>query len=461
MKELIERIGIPLFIEIIIELWNSVFLLIMIFSLQIMERYNNGKVTDYDSIPYSTEISVFYSTIFIYNLINVASIVTMGGTDPVSYWVMRIGVFLYYATGAFLTLFFLQLLKKYVAQKNGLKRLETAVTALQLMHFLALGLLAVTPFTGAIYYIDEINTYHRGPLYICWQGLTVISFLFIVTVYIVRRKKTDRFLRQIICTASVIPILGFMMNITGSGISFNNISVSVSALIIFFFYERYRADIAIRKYHELDLLQTQLIEKKLALEQSNNAVLMTQIQPHFINNSLMALRSRCCDYPEIYRSITQFSKYLHSHFDAIGDTKMISFEQEMENIEAYLDLERENYGDRLQIEYSIECDDFLIPALTVQPLVENAVRHGIGPYEQGGTVYIKTFRKNDDICIEIIDDGSGKNSLTEQQKKRRGIGIENVRSRLWITNTGKLELIQSEHGIISRITIEKGQGETE
>ena len=161
MKELIERIGIPLFIEIVIELWNSVFLLIMIFSLQIMKRYNNGKVTDYDSIPYSTEISVFYSTIFIYNLINVASIVTMGGTDPVSYWVMRIGVFLYYATGAFLTLFFLQLLKKYVAQKNGLKRLETAVTALQLMHFLALGLLAVTPFTEAIYYIDEINTYHR------------------------------------------------------------------------------------------------------------------------------------------------------------------------------------------------------------------------------------------------------------------------------------------------------------
>ena len=306
MQELIERIGIPLFIEIVIELWNIGFLLLVIFSFHIRRRYDDVGMTHYDDIPYSREIAVFYNTTLIYNIINVISILPIGSTSAVSYWVMHIALFLYYATGAFLTLLFLQLLKKHIAQKNGLRKLEMIITALQLMQIPALCLLTVTPFTGAIYFIDGPNIYHRGPLFLCWQGLTVISFLFIFTVYILERKKTDRFLRQIICTASVIPILGFTMSKTGSGIRFNNISVSITALIIFIFYEKHRADVAIRKSHELDLLQTQLVEKKLALEQSKNAVLMSQIQPHFINNSLMALRSRCRDYPEIYQSITQF-----------------------------------------------------------------------------------------------------------------------------------------------------------
>ncbi len=207
-------------------------------------------------------------------------------------------------------------------------------------------------------------------------------------------------------------------------------------------------------------LQQTLHESRLKLQQQEIELLKAQIQPHFINNSLMALRSRCRDYPEIYRSLTQFSKYLRSHFEAIGDTKMLSFEREMENVEAYLDLERENYGERLQVEYNIECDDFLVPALSVQPLVENAVRHGIGTYENGGTVYIKTFRQNETICIEIIDNGSGMSSMTAQQTKRKGIGIENVRSRLQELNIGDLEIIRSEHGTIARIII-KEQGGTE
>ena len=137
---------------------------------------------------------------------------------------------------------------------------------------------------------------------------------------------------------------------------------------------------------------------------------------------------------------------------------MISFEQEMENIEAYQDLERENYGDRLQIEYNIECDDFLVPALSVQPLVENAVRHGIGMHEQGGTVGIKVYKTKDSVYIEIKDNGSGKSSITEQQKKRRGIGIENVRTRLMLTETGTLEIIPSDHGTTARIIMKKKQG---
>ena len=89
----------------------------------------------------------------------------------------------------------------------------------------------------------------------------------------------------------------------------------------------------------------------------------------------------------------------------------------MTNIEAYLALEQQNYKEHPIVEYEIECDDFYIPALSVQPLVENAVRHGIGTYEQGGTVRINTYRKGGKIIIEVIDDGSGKERVSLHSRR--------------------------------------------
>lgn len=369
--------------------------------------------------------------------------------------------------GAFLSLFYLELVKKHVAEENGAVLLKKITAVLQLLHIPLLILLVLTPFTGAIYYFNAQNQYIRGKLFLLWHGATILVFIFILAVLVMYRNKMQRFLRQIIVTTTVIPICGFILNTNYTGISFNNICVSLAALIVFMYYEKHRTDVSVQRAHELDQVRTELdqvrtefAEKQLALEQSKNEVLVAQIQPHFINNALMAIRSRCREYPDLYRCITNFSKYLRSHFDAISDTKMITFEQEMENVEAYLDLERDNYGARLQVEYDIECDQFLIPALSVQPLVENAVRHGIGTYEEGGVVHINARRQDEKICIEIIDDGSGQSNITQQQKKRKGIGIENVRARLRAYCKAKLEIISSEHGTIARITMDEGQGDT-
>ena len=202
-------------------------------------------------------------------------------------------------------------------------------------------------------------------------------------------------------------------------------------------------------------MKDQLYQAKLEAERSKNDYLMAQIQPHFINKSLMAIRARCIKYPEIYENITKFSKYLRTHFDAMNASNLITFENEMDNVEAYLDLERENYGERLRVEYDIECDQFLVPALSVQPLVENAVRHGIGTYDQGGTVHISSRKNNGKIIVEVTDDGSGKSSMTQQQQKRKGIGIENVRSRLRSMRNGELEIISGEHGTTAKIIIDE------
>lgn len=458
MQDLIARIGIPLFIQVVIEIWNGLFLLIMIFTLTRGIRRNTDSAHAAVKVPLTREILIFYIAIFFYNLMNVLGILPSNSAGRLSYWMVRIAAFLYYVIGAFQTLFFLQLIKKHVAEKHELSLLKRATTILQVLNIPPLLLLCFTPLTGSLYYFNERNEYFRGPLFFTWHMVTIILFVYIFAVCLLFRNQIDRFLRQVIFTSVLIPMCGFVLNTNYSGISFNNISVSVSALIIFLFYEQHRTEVAVQSAHQLDQAQMLLAEKQLALEQSKNEVLMAQIQPHFINNSLMALRSRCREDPDLYESITNFSRYLRSHFDGLSDTKMITFEQEMENVEAYLELERLNFEDRLAVEYDIDADDFLVPALSVQPLVENAVRHGIGTYEMGGTVRISAHRADGRICIEIIDDGSGKSSLTQRQEKRKGIGIENVRARLQSMQNAKLEILRGDHGTTARILIDEEGG---
>lgn len=116
-------------------------------------------------------------------------------------------------------------------------------------------------------------------------------------------------------------------------------------------------------------------------------------------------------------------------------------------------IHRVGYGDRLKIEYDIESRDFLLPELSVQPLVENAVHHGIGTKKNGGTVRIVQRDEEERIIIEIIDDGEGNSVMTEQQEKRRSVGIENVRARLKALNKGELEIIHTDSGTTPRMII--------
>ena len=388
----------------------------------------------------------------IYNICDVMDLVLGGIPTLLSYIVIRVGVFGYYATGGLQTMFFLQVIKTHIARKLSLKKLEKIITLVQCVHIPLFILLVMTPFTRILYKINAENEYMRSWGYFIWQNVTFLTFLFIGIVIIMQWQKLDVFFKKVIAATVICTIIGLVGDFYIQ-LSMSNIMVTVAAIILFVIYEKNKTRIIIKNINELAKTKMMLAESCLSLEQVKNQTLMAQIQPHFINNSLMALRSRCAQYPDIYESITNFSLYLRSHFEALCDTKTISFEQEMINIEAYLALEQQNYKEHLKVEYEIEYDDFSIPALLVQPLVENAVRHGIGTYEKGGTVRINTYRKDRNIIIEVIDDGSGKNNITPQQKKRKGIGIENVQARVNSMVNGTLEIITRENGTTARIEL--------
>jgi LytS/YehU family sensor histidine kinase len=121
----------------------------------------------------------------------------------------------------------------------------------------------------------------------------------------------------------------------------------------------------------------------------------------------------------------------------------------MEHVECYLKIEKARFREQLNVIYSIQCKDFNIPPLTVQPLVENAVKHGITKKTNGGTIKISTFEEDQHYIVEIIDDGVGFD--TENAEKH--VGIENVKSRVATMCRGKIS-IKSTLGIGTRVTIQ-------
>ena len=439
MTELIERIGWASFIQIVIESWNELILLLLLSTMLIGIRHDKtDELMKQVRIPMTKELVVFYAAIFLYDLFDIIDILFMGVQNEFSGYVVNIGVFGYYTVGGLLTLFFLWVIKKHIAEALEKERLRKIFTGFQFLQIPLFVLLALTPFTGALYRINDENRYIRSWGYWLWQSVTIVAFVFIGAVIAANWRKLGGFLKKIIVTATMLPIIGL---VSGSimPVSMNNIMVISAALIMFILYEQNKTQITVRYAYELE-------KSKQELEQSKVRLLVAQIQPHFIYNSLMALQSKCTDNPVAYNGIESFGNYLRSNFTAMTGSEMIPFEEELKCIKAYLDLERLNYGEKLKVEYDIEIDRFLLPALCVEPLVENAVRYGIGTYKKGGTVRIIVRDEPEYIEIEVKDDGSGGNKLTEQQTKRKSIGLENVRLRLNASGMGTLSISQDETG---------------
>ena len=190
-----------------------------------------------------------------------------------------------------------------------------------------------------------------------------------------------------------------------------------------------------------DLTEQQRKEKEVQdLERELNLIRIrnftSQMQPHFLYNALGSIQEVVLDNP-VYAAelIGDFTTHLRSCIRAMANDTAIPFEEELANIKAYVNIEKMRFGEKLIVVYDIRTCDFSVPALSIQPLVENAIRHGIyARGEQGGTVMIRTERKNNTVCITVADNGAGFNVPAFQADlssgKRDSTGLKNIRFRL-------------------------------
>ena len=182
-------------------------------------------------------------------------------------------------------------------------------------------------------------------------------------------------------------------------------------------------------------------EQEAEMAENRISLMLSQIQPHFLYNSLSAIEDLCdADIERAKTAINDFAHYLRGNLKSITPKSMLPFEEELEHVETYLSLEKLRFGERLRIVYEIEATDFNVPPLTVQPIAENAVRHGLMKKSEGGIVKIRAERSANAHIITVEDDGVGFDPNAPPSGERIHVGIQNVRERLKALCSGTLEI---------------------
>lgn len=209
------------------------------------------------------------------------------------------------------------------------------------------------------------------------------------------------------------------------------------------------------RVHALTDLKTS-INERLGMEA---AWLQAQIRPHFLLNTLNAIVSLSeTDTPRMARLIDKLAHYLQSSFYLKNLEKVVPLKYELELLESYLYIEKERFGDRLQIKWDIvKADEVMIPPLSIQTLVENAVNHGVLKQIAGGLITIRIHKEKNYTEISIVDDGVGmdkekvKQIFTIHPDRKEGIGLINTDQRLKRLY-GKGLNVKSKPGVGTTIT---------
>ncbi len=283
----------------------------------------------------------------------------------------------------------------------------------------------VNPFTGIVFTIDELANYHRGPFYY-WNLLVFYVYAFtafvMVIVTVVRDKnKASRKKNEMLIFVSVAPIMASFIQTAVSGFS---ILWPIAGLSVYLMYE-------IEAQHYLEFKATKQAELEAELANNKISIMMSQIQPHFLYNTLTTIRALVGKDPEEAQNvITAFAAYLRTNMDSMNLTTPVPFTKELEHTQTYTQIEQLRFSD-LEVEYDINDRNFMLPALTVQPMVENAIKHGIRQRkEPGGKVIVKTFRDGSRHVVQIIDNGAGFSDSTPKDTTRSHIGLSNTKKRI-------------------------------
>ena len=298
-------------------------------------------------------------------------------------------------------------------------------------------------FSHLCFYIDKNNHYQGGPLHAVSYviGLILLGFWLFQSVRGHRASPKQDLIIPIFVVLTILAsvLLDRQAGLRNQPITFLTFDIVICSVLYYIWLH-----LRFVREHEDDLKAQQRIQ-----------IMLSQIQPHFLYNTLSAIQYLCNHNPEAAGAMTEkFSRYLLGNMSALKDDGEIPFARELEHTQLYLAIEQSRYEDLLRIEYDITCTDFKLPTLTLQPIVENAVRHGARGKKGTGTVIIATREHPDRYEITVSDDGPGFDPKAPAlaDDGREHIGIANVRDRL--KQIGGDLHIRSERGKGTLVTIE-------
>ena len=306
-------------------------------------------------------------------------------------------------------------------------------------------MILTSPFTDAIFTIDAGGYYQEGIL----KGVSFILdpvVMVVVIILTLRYRKTMK-VKGILYLVSIgvltIPTM-ILWDVWYPEPEY--MMMTLYFIMVFLLFHK-----------EMTIL---LVKKEKEMAESKITTAISQIQPHFIFNSLSTIKFLVKkDQMEALEAIDEFSDYLRGSMDSLTRKCCVPFSEELELVNHYMYLEKKRFGDKINIKYDIQLDGFMVPALSVQPIVENAVKHGIRGQLKGGTIEIATKEDTKNFIIQVTDDGAGFDPQAKKEDGKSHVGIANVQKRLALMCEGTLEIESApQKGCQVTIRIPKRKG---
>lgn len=294
-------------------------------------------------------------------------------------------------------------------------------------------------YSNITFGITPDNHFYGGPLrYTCLivSGILLVYHIVVVSLEF-KKEKNKNILIPSFLTALVV--VGIFIDMFGYS-QITHIVDYITIMIVIatvFYYIWLHIQFVYR--HENDLMAQQKIQLALS-----------QIKPHFIYNTLNAIQDIDGMPEEAQNAIIDFSKYLRENLDFLTASNMISFSKELEHVRKYVNLEKLRFGDKINVVFNTQETEFLIPSLSLQMIVENAIKHGITKKYEGGTVEISSYKNDGKIYIIVEDDGVGFD--VNKVIGETHLGFKNSRERIKHFVDGEL-IIESEINKGTKVTI--------
>lgn len=307
----------------------------------------------------------------------------------------------------------------------------------------------LSDFSGVIYTMDAEGV-TPGSFYIAGQLGGYLTGVLTILILIVRWRSFNYGERTGFASFILIPFCGSFLKSLFYGVNIMPLLITVSIVII---------QVYVQSNRELNLR-----EKQTELAKLETDLLMSRLKPHFVNNVLNSIYALCDISPERAKdAIARLSRYVRKSFVNADSGSLIFFEEELENTENYLAIEKLRFGDKLEVILDIRARDFLIPVLTIQTIVENAVRHGIEKKPEGGKVMISTMEDKGTYIITVKDTGAGFkedikeyiNGIITDKDGRKHLGLYSASYRIKSLCGGSLD-IKGEDGVGTTVTIRIG-----
>ena len=298
----------------------------------------------------------------------------------------------------------------------------------------------------------NVKFYDALPVWVSVQSVICIVMIVLLILRVVKGDKKEKTLSAF----AMLPMISFIIDVTGIVFSLWQGGIVSEAIFIFIFVasvivllkvvpQNLNAAIRARE------LEAEKMILKAELTESRIATMISQIQPHFIYNTLGTIEQLCITEPkEASKLVRNFSLYLRGNFSELDNAKPIRFSKEMNHVKHYTDIEQVRFPD-MTIQYDLRSVEFLLPALSVQPLVENAIKHGLMGLEEGGIVTISAYETENSYVVEVTDDGVGFD-MNAGFDETKHVGIKNIRGRIEAMCGGSLT-IESEIGKGTKATI--------